>query len=64
MWLAMNWREKWCLFWHRTLRVVERYPGSDHAKCDKCGCEFGINHSVRVCLPWREVADQMTRIRR
>lgn len=62
MWLAMTWRERWCLVWHRNLTVVKQYPGSVHAKCDKCGCEYGINHSVRVCLPWREVSEQMNRI--
>ena len=50
------------MYWHKNLSVVKQYPGSVHAKCDTCGCEFGINHSVRVCLPWREVSEQMNRI--
>ena len=58
----MTWREWWCLCWHRCMSVVKQYPGSQHVKCDRCGCEFGINHSVRACLPWREIADDMKHI--
>lgn len=60
--MGMTWKERWCLYWHRDLMVLRHYPGSKHVCCARCGCEFGINDSVRVVLPWRDVADEMRHI--
>ncbi len=55
MLLAMNWRERWCVLFHRNMEVVSKLGHSWHIRCHKCGCEYGINHDVRVVLPWRDV---------
>ena len=57
MWFAMTWKERWCLFRHKSLSIVKRYPGSNRVRCDKCGCEFGMNNHERIVLPWREVSE-------
>lgn len=57
MFSAMNWKEKWCVLFHRKMSVIRKMGFSWHIKCDKCGCEYGINHDVRIVLPWREVKE-------
>jgi len=56
-------RERWCVRWHRRRWVVFRDEGwHEHVGCPKCGCEFGINHAVRMILPWRVVGPAIVRI--
>lgn len=55
----MNWKEWWCLKWHKQLVVVRHYIGSKKVKCERCGCEFGMHDGLEICLPWREIADDM-----
>lgn len=52
----MNWRERWCLIWHKSLVVVKNYGGSKRVKCTSCGREYGMHDGARVILPWRDVA--------
>jgi hypothetical protein len=64
MFSAMNLREIWCLLFHRQMRVLEKLGHSWHIRCDRCSCEYGVNHDAQVALPWREVAEHHETIRR
>lgn len=49
----MNWRCAF-LFWHRIVVKRRVSRDSDYLRCS-CGREYGINHGVRVVLPWDDV---------
>jgi hypothetical protein len=61
--MHLNRCERWCVGWHRRRWIVFRDEGShEHVRRPKCGCEFGINHALRMILPWRVVGPEIVRI--
>lgn len=49
----MNWRCLW-LWWHRLVEVRAVSAQSDYLRCS-CGREYGLNHDVRVVVPYEAV---------
>ena len=61
--MHLNRRERWCARWHRRRWIAFRDEGwHEHVGCPKCGCELGINHSLRMILPWRVIGLEIVRI--
>lgn len=53
----LSFREWLCLRlpWHRFVERRRVSVQSEYLRCS-CGREYGINHDVRVILPWHEIA--------
>lgn len=52
----LSFRQMLCLWlpWHRWVARKKVSAQSDYLRCS-CGREYGMNHDVRVILPWDEV---------
>lgn len=52
----LSFREMLCLYlpWHKFVARKRVSAQSDYVRCS-CGREYGMNHDVRVILPWSDV---------
>ena len=52
----MNIGNIWCLLmpWHRHHVTYRDNIWIEHAKCERCGREYGIDHLTQVRLPLRD----------
>lgn len=49
-------RIKCRLGYHRLVVIGRCGLASDHIGCVDCGRQWGMNHSTRTIIPWREVS--------
>jgi hypothetical protein len=61
--VGFNLGEMWCIYWHRTLKIVHDYGKHQRVRCPKCGREYGIHHDVHTVLPWRLIGPELDRTR-
>jgi hypothetical protein len=43
------------LGWHRFFKITRLSAQSDHIGCKACRRQWGMNHDVRVIVPWDDV---------
>jgi hypothetical protein len=51
-----------CAFGRHSLHSLKRLGVSEHIACERCFRQFGINHEIRVVIPWdADLADMYQR---
>ena len=45
-------------FYHKPVKIVRKLSDqTDLIECENCGKQFGMNHSARSILPWKDLKE-------